>query len=155
MPPLPYSQAEFSAAVEQGFQASPTWHQGSIIAAETGTPGPPLSTIADCSWALSMTPKVGWGDAPTAAGGNGSSSQKATAGWLSMLSVFEPHWQVRWHNIWLHLALQVSFQPCNYRIDLAASVSLAYSCTLLACGSLAAGLMPGLHCWCVSVCCRC
>jgi tocopherol cyclase len=119
-------QAEFDAAVEQGFQASPTWHQGSIVAAETGTPGPPLSNVAACSWALSMTPKVGWGDAPGAAG-NGSSaaastaggrwgsgsaagerqqqgnalaamlggrSQRATAGWLSMLAVFEPHWQV-------------------------------------------------------------
>uniref|UniRef100_A0A383VS04 Tocopherol cyclase n=1 Tax=Tetradesmus obliquus TaxID=3088 RepID=A0A383VS04_TETOB len=121
----PVPQAEFSAAVEQGFQASPTWHQGSIVAAETGTPGPPLSTVADCSWAFSMTPKVGWGDAPaaavssnlnaTAAGagwGSGSAagerqqqgnalaamlggrSQRATAGWLSMLAVFEPHWQV-------------------------------------------------------------
>eukprot|EP00878_Enallax_costatus_P029304 GHUV01031756.1.p1 GENE.GHUV01031756.1~~GHUV01031756.1.p1 ORF type:complete len:461 (+),score=103.09 GHUV01031756.1:601-1983(+) len=89
----PVSEAEFSTAVEQGFQASPTWHQGSIIASETGTPGPPLSTVSNCSWALSMTPKVGWGDAPAAAAGNGS-SQKATAGWLSMLSVFEPHWQV-------------------------------------------------------------
>jgi hypothetical protein len=121
-------QAEFNAAVEQGFQASPTWHQGSIVAAETGTPGPPLSNVAECSWALSMTPKVGWGDAPGSAGsanstaaaaaaagagwGSGSAagerqqqgnalaamlggrSQRATAGWLSMLAVFEPHWQV-------------------------------------------------------------
>lgn len=49
-----------------------------------------------------MTPTVGWGDAPTraaAASGNGS-SQKATAGWLSMLSVFEPHWQVWVAGAW-------------------------------------------------------
>lgn len=119
-------QAEFSAAVEQGFQACPAWHQGSIIANETGAAGPPLSTVSSCSWALTMRQKVGWGDAPatgatatvasadgsnmsgrdrverigTAAASNGrsgrssGSTQKATAGWLSMLSLFEPHWQV-------------------------------------------------------------
>jgi hypothetical protein len=99
-------QAEFSAAVDQGFQASPSLHQGSIIAGETGAAGPPMSTVSSCSWALTMRQKVGWGDAPATAlaasvgsvggisgGGNGS-TQKATAGWLSMLSVFEPHWQV-------------------------------------------------------------
>lgn len=43
-----------------------------------------------------MRPQVGWGDSPTAAARpEGGTSQKATAGWLSMLSVFEPHWQVR------------------------------------------------------------
>jgi hypothetical protein len=42
-----------------------------------------------------MKPQVGWGDSPTAAARpEGGTSQKATAGWLSMLSVFEPHWQV-------------------------------------------------------------
>eukprot|EP00879_Flechtneria_rotunda_P016277 GHRR01017030.1.p1 GENE.GHRR01017030.1~~GHRR01017030.1.p1 ORF type:complete len:251 (+),score=65.45 GHRR01017030.1:173-925(+) len=109
----PVPQAEFSAGVEQGFQASQFWHQGSILAAETGTPGPPLSSVDQCSWALSMTPKVGWGNAPTTAALTGPAaaiagyqngysskssdapSQKATAGWLSMLSVFEPHWQVQ------------------------------------------------------------
>lgn len=55
-----------------------------------------LYAVQSCSWALSMTPKVGWGDSPTAAARpEGGTSQKATAGWLSMLSVFEPHWQVR------------------------------------------------------------
>lgn len=37
-------QAEFNASVEQGFQASPTWHQGSILAAEAGAAGPKMST---------------------------------------------------------------------------------------------------------------
>jgi hypothetical protein len=37
-------QAEFNASVDQGFQASPTWHQGSIIAAESTAAGPRMST---------------------------------------------------------------------------------------------------------------
>jgi hypothetical protein len=41
-------QAEFSASVEQGFQASPTWHQGSIIAAESTAAGPRMSTGKQC-----------------------------------------------------------------------------------------------------------
>ncbi|KAF6251155.1 tocopherol cyclase-domain-containing protein [Scenedesmus sp. NREL 46B-D3] len=90
----PVPETEFNAAVEQGFQASPTWHQGSIVAAETGTPGPPLSTVAECSWALTMTPRVGWGDAPGSADSRQAAAAAATAGWLSMLAVFEPHWQV-------------------------------------------------------------
>jgi hypothetical protein len=186
------TQSEFAAAVEQGFQATPTWHQGGIVAAEAGAAGLPMSTgacgrcvcvcggggggggggvftcvefccahrdalhiaamvvamaqhprtththtntrtharaharthacthahththlalrpvraptrtsaaraaVHSCSWALSMSPKVGWGDSPTAAARpQGGTAQRATAGWLSMLAVFEPHWQVR------------------------------------------------------------
>ncbi|KAF8055647.1 VTE1 [Scenedesmus sp. PABB004] len=95
LPRGPLPEAEFAALSEQGFQATSTWQQGSIVASEAGTPGPPLSTVSECSWALSITPRVGWGDAPAAQRGAGAGgSQRATAGWLSMLSVFEPHWQV-------------------------------------------------------------
>ena len=113
-------QAEFDAAVELGFQASATWQQGSIVAAEAGAAGAPMSTVQRCSWALRIDPLVGWGDASAAAAATSSSSGggldasssgssssgssgspsggavagRATAGWLSALSVFEPHWQV-------------------------------------------------------------
>jgi len=82
------SHAEFTRLVEHGFQASATLQQGSIIANEAGAAGAPMSTVPDCSWDLSIRPVSGWG--AQTSGGN----QKATAGWLSVLSVFEPHWQV-------------------------------------------------------------
>ena len=84
-------QAQFDAAVEHGFQASSTLQQGKLVASESGASGPPMSTVPSASWALNITPKVGWG----AAGAGGVGGQKATAGWLSALAVFEPHWQVR------------------------------------------------------------
>ncbi|KAI8472481.1 MAG: tocopherol cyclase-domain-containing protein [Monoraphidium minutum] len=86
------SAAEFDSAVECGFQASATWQQGSIVAAESGAAGAPMSTVQNCSWQLRMNPVTGWGE--PGGGGGGAGSGKATAGWLSVLSVFEPHWQV-------------------------------------------------------------
>ncbi len=88
--PTPNYQSEFDTFVEAGFQASSTWQQGAIVAAETGASGAPMSTVPSCSWAFQVNPIVGWGAASRADGGGG----KATAGWLSVLSVFEPHWQV-------------------------------------------------------------
>ena len=41
---------------------------------------------AQVRWAFSVRPVYGWGDE--------SGVQKATAGWLAALPVFEPHWQV-------------------------------------------------------------
>ena len=82
--PLP--AAAFDAGVEQGFQASATWHQGAIVRQEAGAGGSLPSTVGSCRWAFSVRPVVGWGDA--------GARQKATAGWLAALPVFEPHWQV-------------------------------------------------------------
>jgi hypothetical protein len=76
-------QAEFDAAVGLGFQASTNWQQGSLTPDESAVGGAPMSTVRACSWAFRVRPLVGWG------GG------KATAGWLSVLSVFEPHYQAR------------------------------------------------------------
>ncbi len=73
--------------MELGFQASATLQQGAIVAEESGAGGPPLSTVGSASWCLNITPVSGWG--------NDRGSQQATAGWLSTLAVFEPHWQVR------------------------------------------------------------
>ncbi|PSC72651.1 Tocopherol chloroplastic [Micractinium conductrix] len=78
--------AQFDAGVEEGFQASTTWHQGSIVRQEEGAGGDLPSTVDSCRWAFSVKPVVGWGDV--------GAPQKATAGWLAALPVFEPHWQV-------------------------------------------------------------
>ncbi|GBF94640.1 tocopherol cyclase [Raphidocelis subcapitata] len=87
------TQSDFDASVEAGFQASATWQQGSIVAMESGAAGAPMSTVPSCSWAFRVTPHYGWGDAGPGAGG-GARPGRATAGWLSALAVFEPHWQV-------------------------------------------------------------
>lgn len=76
----------FFQAVKRGFQASYTQQSGSIVSNETGAAGAPMSTVPSCTWDFKIQPISGWGPE----GG----SQKATAGWLSVLSVFEPHWQV-------------------------------------------------------------
>lgn len=42
--------------------------------------------VKPIKWAYSTRPVFGWGDS--------ISKQKATAGWLAALPVFEPHWQI-------------------------------------------------------------
>ncbi|MEW5297492.1 MAG: hypothetical protein WDW36_000698 [Sanguina aurantia] len=112
------SKEEFNRRVETGFQASSTFQQGSIVADESSAPGDALSTTASASWEVAIKPIYGWGGGDSSRGGgssNGGSraigsssenagglgglfanatSQKATAGWVSLLAVFEPHWQV-------------------------------------------------------------
>jgi len=79
--------ARFDASVLEGFQATATWHQGALRA-DSATVGPgPASTVPSCSWAFAVQPRSGWG-------GGASARQRATAGWLAALPVFEPHWQV-------------------------------------------------------------
>ena len=79
--------AAFEAAVACGFEASPTWHQGRLTPQERGAGGFLGSTTDAAAWAFGIRPTAGWGDAPPA-------RQRATAGWLAALPVFEPHWQV-------------------------------------------------------------
>ncbi|GAX74585.1 hypothetical protein CEUSTIGMA_g2033.t1 [Chlamydomonas eustigma] len=79
------SPDRFFDQVMHGFQASYTRQTGRIVAREEGTAGRAVSTVKACSWDISIQPCSGWGE-------NGN--QKATAGWLSILSIFEPHWQV-------------------------------------------------------------
>jgi hypothetical protein len=57
------------------------------VADDGGAPGNLLSTVLSAKWAFSIKPVDGWGPR------NGK--QQATAGWLSALPVFEPHWQAR------------------------------------------------------------
>ena len=68
----PVAPAVFSRFVTEGFWLSSTLHQGQL---------------GSCRWRYSITPQIGWG-------GGGGTKQYSTAGWLSALPVFEPHWQV-------------------------------------------------------------
>lgn len=83
-PTAPLPADTFRQRVPQGFQASATWHQGALTA--TPAPGGLQSTVNACAWEFDLQPVYGWGDA--------QGKQKATAGWLAALPVFEPHWQV-------------------------------------------------------------
>ena len=59
---------------------------GKLVQADKGFGGGRRSSVSSVSWAFSVKPQLGWGDEGT--------KQKATAGWLAALPVFEPHWQV-------------------------------------------------------------
>lgn len=45
-----------------------------------------VETVPTARWEYSTRPIYGWGDS--------GKEQKATAGWLAALPVFEPHWQI-------------------------------------------------------------
>lgn len=74
---------EFWQTVEEGFQVTPFWHQGFICDDGRSTY---VQTVKTARWEYSTRPVYGWGDV--------GSKQKATAGWLAALPVFEPHWQI-------------------------------------------------------------
>ena len=65
---------------------SPGGLAGSLVASEKGAQGSLPSTAKKARWAFSVQPQLGWGQK--------HGEQKATAGWLASLPVFEPHWQV-------------------------------------------------------------
>lgn len=65
---------------------------GSLIASEAGASGTLPSTVKKARWAFSVQPLLGWGKK--------GEKQRATAGWLASLPVFEPHWQVVFHEVW-------------------------------------------------------
>lgn len=68
---------EFDRRVHQGYQATATWHQGSIRDVGNGS---------YCRWQYTITPIYGWG--------NSDKPQQSTAGWLSSFQIFEPGWQI-------------------------------------------------------------
>jgi len=78
-------ESAFANGVKYGFQANNTWNQGSISSVGVTPPGSIPETVPSCSWAFSTAPAQGYGEA---------SEQKSTAGWLSALPIFEPHWQI-------------------------------------------------------------
>ncbi|MCL1466310.1 tocopherol cyclase family protein [Argonema galeatum] len=69
--------AEFSSHIQEGYQATATWHQGKIC--DRGSSN-------YCSWQYEIKPIYGWG--------NQNAPQQSTAGFFSFLPIFEPGWQI-------------------------------------------------------------
>ncbi|KAJ7518814.1 hypothetical protein O6H91_20G009500 [Diphasiastrum complanatum] len=74
---------DFSKTVEEGFQVTPILHQGFLR--DNGR-SVNVQTVGSVRWEYTTYPVYGWG--------NVGAEQKATAGWLAALPVFEPHWQI-------------------------------------------------------------
>jgi tocopherol cyclase len=67
----------FDQHVQEGYQATATWHQGKLHDPGTGM----IS-----QWQYAIQPIYGWGSP--------KSAQQSTAGWLSQFQIFEPGWQI-------------------------------------------------------------
>ncbi len=78
IPPTPHylPPAQFTHLVQEGYQATATWHQGSLR--------DPSGNSAQ--WEYAIQPIYGWGDV--------NRLQQSTAGWLSSFQIFEPGWQI-------------------------------------------------------------
>ncbi|KAG0622271.1 hypothetical protein M758_3G085900 [Ceratodon purpureus] len=74
---------EFWDSVEEGYQVTPTWHQGCLR--DNGRTDF-ATTVETIRWEYSTRPVYGWGSV--------GDSQLSTAGWLAIMPVFEPHWQI-------------------------------------------------------------
>jgi len=75
--PKPLNSRNFADSIAEGYQASATLNQGSIY--------DPVKNEY-CRWEYQIKPIYGWG--------NSTQCQKATAGFLSYLSIFDPGWQI-------------------------------------------------------------
>ncbi|MCY7286515.1 MAG: tocopherol cyclase family protein [Cyanobacteria bacterium CAN_BIN43] len=73
----------FDRHIAEGYQATATWHQGSLYDPGSGQ---------SARWQYTIQPVYGWGD-PT-------HTQQSTAGWLSQLQIFEPGWQILMAHGW-------------------------------------------------------
>jgi tocopherol cyclase len=69
--------AIFEQHIQEGYQATATWNQGSLLDPGSGR---------TCRWQYEIKPIYGWG--------NQNAPQQSTAGWLSSLQIFEPGWQI-------------------------------------------------------------
>ncbi|PSB20370.1 tocopherol cyclase [Phormidesmis priestleyi ULC007] len=67
---------EFDRQIQEGYQATATWHQGKLYE--------PNGNSAE--WQYEITPVYGWASA--------DNTQQSTAGWMSSLQIFEPGWQI-------------------------------------------------------------
>jgi len=79
-------ESTFNALTRYGFQSNSTWNQGHIRAVGVVPPGEINNTVSECKWAFSTRPTQGYGSE--------EEKQRSTAGWLSALPIFEPHWQI-------------------------------------------------------------
>lgn len=70
------SPDQFTRQIQEGYQATATWHQG-VLREPSGR---------SARWAYRIQPLYGWG--------NAKHPQQSTAGWLSSLQIFEPGWQI-------------------------------------------------------------
>ena len=59
-PSGPVAAAEFDESVALGFQATATWHQGSVVSREAGASGSLHSTVSKARWAFKVEPVLGW-----------------------------------------------------------------------------------------------
>ena len=75
--PIWLLSAEFDHHIQEGYQASATWNQGTIK-----DPG----SNNTCRWQYKIDAIYGWGDA--------IAPQQSTAGLISFLPIFEPGWQI-------------------------------------------------------------
>lgn len=82
-PPRWLEPDEFDRQIQQGYQATATWHQGSLHDPGTGQ---------TARWQYEIQPVYGWGDSDRA--------QQSTAGWLSQFQIFEPGWQILMAHGW-------------------------------------------------------
>ena len=67
---------QFNQMIQTGYQATADWHQG-VLQEPSGS---------SARWQYQVQPVYGWGPV------NGP--QQSTAGWLSVLQIFEPGWQI-------------------------------------------------------------
>jgi tocopherol cyclase len=68
--------ADFDRHIQEGYQATATWHQGKLHDPVVGS----------AQWQYQTQPIYGWGEP--------GRSQQSTAGWLSQFQIFEPGWQI-------------------------------------------------------------
>lgn len=76
-PPGYLSPARFDAQIEEGYQATATWHQGKLSEPALGK---------QVRWQYSIEPVYGWGET--------HGVQRSTTGWLSKFRWVDPGWQV-------------------------------------------------------------
>jgi tocopherol cyclase len=69
--------ADFDRHIQEGYQATATFHQGKLRDPGSGD---------TAHWQYTIKPVYGWG--------NSNSPQQSTAGWLSQFQIFEPGWQI-------------------------------------------------------------
>ncbi|NJP11855.1 MAG: tocopherol cyclase [Leptolyngbyaceae cyanobacterium RU_5_1] len=67
----------FDQQVQEGYQMTATWHQGTLH-----DPG----SEHEARWQYAIQPVYGWGSP--------QGKQQSTAGWMSHLQIFEPGWQI-------------------------------------------------------------
>ena len=83
IPPKLLDAAVFDRQVQEGYQATATWHQGVLNEPGSGN---------TARWQYRIQPVYGWGEI--------GHLQQSTAGWLSFLQIFEPGWQILMAHGW-------------------------------------------------------